>query len=593
MKRARLWPFVAIGGAGAVVWGAAVAQLVWRPLAPRLEADLAAALGVERGAVHVGSARFGFPGKLIVGDVWTRDLALGRAEVTVDPWVAITTGRLKPSSLRVFDARAALGHVDDVEAHFDGGRGDARVTLRGINVFPAAHWLGGLDARIGDAGLELESGTVKRFAFAQTRVGGIDGLVGSAVRAADGAWLVRGARPGMAATGRLGADGVDGVARFERMPLFGVPAPRGLDLGQATAAGTLIFATDCQGASATLELAFAGVALDHPGLSRSRVDGVAASVTGVLVRDRDGLAARDLHVGIGHATVLVDGRLDGDGQLSGSATLPRLACADLLASIPRPLVPHLAGLILDGDVDARLTLSLDIHDGSTLAVKLDGNNGCRARSDAALADVASLAHADAPTLVEHLVDGGRKFPLSARNPSWRAIGGLPPQLVRAFVVSEDGRFFSHHGFDVEGMGKAIGADLDAGRFERGASTITQQLAKNLWLDGERTLSRKLEEAVLTWRLEQVLDKRRILEIYMNLVELGPGIFGVGDAAEKYFGKLPEELSADEAAQLAALPPAPRRGMDAAWARRYKALSARLPSERPLQLPPPYLQLSKR
>jgi membrane carboxypeptidase/penicillin-binding protein len=264
-----------------------------------------------------------------------------------------------------------------------------------------------------------------------------------------------------------------------------------------------------------------------------------------------------------------------------------------LASIPRALVPHLAGLILDGDIDARLTLSLDVHDGSTLAVKLDGNNGCHARSDAALADVASLVHADAPTLVEHVVDGNRKFPLSARNPSWRAIGGLPPQLVRAFVVAEDGRFFAHHGFDVEGMGRAIGADLDAGRFERGASTITQQLAKNLWLDGERTLSRKLEEAVLTWRLEQVLDKRRILEIYLNLVELGPGIFGVGDAAEKYFGKLPEELSMDEAAQLAALPPAPRRGMDAAWARRYKALSARLPSERPLQLPAPYLQLSKR
>ncbi|HEX4457342.1 MAG TPA: hypothetical protein VIA18_05200, partial [Polyangia bacterium] len=203
MWRARR-PYVAIGGAGALVWGAAVAQLVWRPLAPRLAADLASAFDLPRDAVHVGSARFGFPGKLIVGDVRTPDLAVGRAEVTIDPWAALTTGRMKPSSLRVVDARAALGHVDDVEAQFSGGRGDARVTLRGVTVFPTAHWLGGLDARIGDAGLEVDGGSVQRFAFAATRVGGIDGLVGSAVRAPDGAWLVRSARPGMSATGRLG-----------------------------------------------------------------------------------------------------------------------------------------------------------------------------------------------------------------------------------------------------------------------------------------------------------------------------------------------------------------------------------------------------
>jgi hypothetical protein len=591
MRRPRRWPLIALGGAGTLAWGVAVVQLVRRPLAPALQAALAEALGVDRAAVHVGGARLGWPGKLIVTDLWTREGSAGRVEVTIDAWAALR-GRLRPSSLRVLDGGCTLGHVDDLEVQLGDGHGDARISFRGVSVFPTAHWLGGLGAHIGDAGLELEGGAVKRFAFAAASVGGVDGLVGAAVRAADGAWLVRAARPGMTATARLGSEGADGVARLERMPLAGLPAPRGVELSAATAAGTLVFATGRQGASATLELALDGLALNHPGLSRNRVEGLAASLTGVLARDRDGLSARDLHVGIGHAVLLIDGRLDGDGQLSGSATLPRLACADLLASIPRALAPHLTGLILDGDLDARLTLSLDVHDGSTLAVKLDGANGCHARSDAALADVASLVHADAPTLVEHVADG-RRFPLAPVNPSWRAIGGLPPQLVRAFVVSEDGRFFSHHGFDIDGMGKAIGADLDAGRFERGASTITQQLAKNLWLDGERTLSRKLEEAVLTWRLEQVLDKRRILEIYLNLVELGPGIFGVGDAAEKYFGKLPEELSADEAAQLAALPPAPRRGMDAAWSRRYQALSARLPSERPLQLPPLYLQLSKR
>jgi penicillin-binding protein 1A len=102
--------------------------------------------------------------------------------------------------------------------------------------------------------------------------------------------------------------------------------------------------------------------------------------------------------------------------------------------------------------------------------------------------------------------------------------------------------------------------------------------KNLFLSGERTAARKLEEAVLTWRMEQLVPKRRILELYLNLVEFGPGIHGVGEAAERYFGKEPEELSVDEAAQLAALLPAPRRGMDAAWKKRYQSLKNRLPSE---------------
>jgi monofunctional biosynthetic peptidoglycan transglycosylase len=109
------------------------------------------------------------------------------------------------------------------------------------------------------------------------------------------------------------------------------------------------------------------------------------------------------------------------------------------------------------------------------------------------------------------------------------------------------------------------------------------------------VARKLEEAVLTWRAEQVVDKRRLLELYLNLIELGPGTYGVAEGAERYFGKEPEELSADEAAQLAALLPAPRRGMDAAWERRYQALKARLPSEK-VFIPPeaaPPVRLSRR
>jgi hypothetical protein len=310
---------------------------------------------------------------------------------------------------------------------------------------------------------------------------------------------------------------------------------------------------------------------------------VRASLDGELGWTGGTLLARGLGVRIGKARVVLDGSIAPGGQFDVAATLPKLPCADLLASLPRALVPHLDGLLVDGELGGRVQIAGDLDDTSDLQLDVDGENGCRAR-------------ADAPVLVHHTVEG-RPVPLSPANPSWRALDSLPAPVVRAFLVPEDGRFFQHHGFDVDRIGHALAADLDAGRFDRGASTITQQVAKNLWLGGERTLGRKLEEAVLAWRLEQVLDKRRILELYLNLVELGPGVFGIQDASEKYFGKLPEELSPDEAAQLAALLPAPRRGMDAFWQKRYRALAARLPSEHvimPTPPPPPApVKLSRR
>ncbi|HEY3353552.1 MAG TPA: biosynthetic peptidoglycan transglycosylase, partial [Polyangia bacterium] len=104
---------------------------------------------------------------------------------------------------------------------------------------------------------------------------------------------------------------------------------------------------------------------------------------------------------------------------------------------------------------------------------------------------------------------------------------------------------------------ALGHDLAVGRIEKGASTITQQLAKNLFLTPARTIGRKLEEAVIAWRLEQVLPKKRILELYLNAIELGPGIYGVAEAAQHYFGKDPAKLLPLEAAHLAALAPNPK------------------------------------
>jgi monofunctional biosynthetic peptidoglycan transglycosylase len=125
------------------------------------------------------------------------------------------------------------------------------------------------------------------------------------------------------------------------------------------------------------------------------------------------------------------------------------------------------------------------------------------------------------------------------------------------INSEDARFFEHEGIDVEQTKIALTTAVEDGRFHRGASTITQQLAKNLWLGEERTLWRKLREAVLAHRLEK-LGKRRILELYLNVAEWGDGIYGADAAARVWFGKPASDLLPEEAAILAAMLPAPRK-----------------------------------
>ena len=133
---------------------------------------------------------------------------------------------------------------------------------------------------------------------------------------------------------------------------------------------------------------------------------------------------------------------------------------------------------------------------------------------------------------------------------------MPRHLTGAFLTSEDSKFFKHHGFDLEMIRHALAQDLENGSFQRGASTITQQLAKNLFLSHRRTLARKLEETVLTWRLQELLSKERVLELYLNVIELGPGIQGVKQAAREYFGKEVAALTPLESAHLAALTPNP-------------------------------------
>jgi len=141
---------------------------------------------------------------------------------------------------------------------------------------------------------------------------------------------------------------------------------------------------------------------------------------------------------------------------------------------------------------------------------------------------------------------------------WVPLERVSPYAVKAVIIAEDDKFWAHEGFDFEAIQKAIEKDIRKRRFKVGGSTISQQLVKNLYLTPEKSIVRKLKEAILTWRLERNLSKRRIIEIYLNVAEWGDGIFGIEAAARHYFGKGADALSAREAAALAVVLPAPLR-----------------------------------
>ena len=141
---------------------------------------------------------------------------------------------------------------------------------------------------------------------------------------------------------------------------------------------------------------------------------------------------------------------------------------------------------------------------------------------------------------------------------WVGYDSISIQLKRAVVAAEDAKFVGHEGFDWEAISKAIEKNEKKGRVVSGASTISQQLAKNLFLSGERSWLRKGQEAVITWMLESTLSKRRILELYLNFAEWGEGVFGAEAAARHHFGVNAAALSASQAAFLAAILPSPRR-----------------------------------
>jgi monofunctional biosynthetic peptidoglycan transglycosylase len=178
----------------------------------------------------------------------------------------------------------------------------------------------------------------------------------------------------------------------------------------------------------------------------------------------------------------------------------------------------------------------------------------------ALPDPSPLARSAPPTtaLIEQRQAEARAHKRTLRpQRAWIPLDRVPRHVVEAVLLSEDARFFGHDGIDWEATREAAEHDLARGQFARGGSTITQQLAKNLWLGTEKSLFRKAKEAVLAWKLERALSKRRILALYLNVAEWGNGVFGIDAGARSRFGVGAADLSVGQGVVMASMLPAPR------------------------------------
>jgi monofunctional glycosyltransferase len=197
---------------------------------------------------------------------------------------------------------------------------------------------------------------------------------------------------------------------------------------------------------------------------------------------------------------------------------------------------------------------------------------------ATLPDVSLLRHTNpkSSALIDLRDRENRQKNLAvARQQIWVPYGRISDDLKKAVLLSEDASFFSHSGVDMDELKEALKRDLETLSFKRGGSTITMQVAKNLYLTPSKNPLRKIREIIIAWQLEHALSKTRIFEIYLNVVELGHNIYGAEAASRHYFGKSAANLDPLEAATLAALLPSPRTSREKSILQRRNLVLARL------------------
>ncbi len=264
-----------------------------------------------------------------------------------------------------------------------------------------------------------------------------------------------------------------------------------------------------------------------------------------------------VHVGSAWVDVAASTWRDG---VHVEAEMQEVGCQDLLQSLPRELVPRLrpegGDTRMSGTISWKVEVDVDMPARKKPDVSIWLRNKCVVESVPEDLDVRKLR---GPFLHEEYSPNGsrRAERVGPGTADWTPIGAISPLMPMSVMAMEDPSFMSHRGILIQAIENSMEQNITAGRFVRGGSTISMQLAKNLWLEREKTLSRKVQEAFLTTYLEQKLSKTQMLELYLNIVEFGPNLYGIGPAARHYFAEEPASLSLSQSLFLASLLPSPK------------------------------------
>ncbi|MEM9067332.1 MAG: biosynthetic peptidoglycan transglycosylase [Myxococcota bacterium] len=303
------------------------------------------------------------------------------------------------------------------------------------------------------------------------------------------------------------------------------------------------------------------IGLSSPRIAPSPVAGLGMEFEGKAVwfASERRLAIEEAKLRRGQAEVNLQGDLERTSEhyrASLQATMPATNCNAVVGALPRALLADAGDFEWEGRLGGRLTFEVDSRNLDDTELRIRMANACEFLSVPITAD---LRRVRAPFIHRVLEPDGTTFEMTAGpgSPNWSPVVSMSPFLVQAIVGHEDAGFFRHSGFAVYAIRDSLVRNLEEGRYVTGASTITMQLAKNLFLHREKTIARKLQEVILTWWLESALSKEEILELYLNVIEYGPGIYGIVNAAEHYFGREPSELSPAESAFLACVLPNPK------------------------------------
>jgi hypothetical protein len=336
------------------------------------------------------------------------------------------------------------------------------------------------------------------------------------------------------------------------------------DLGRAFADGVLALDLTKGGLEISGQTSISGLGVHDPRLDDEAVADLNANLDFKATYDRTAAEVRleRVLVSRGQARATVRGVVHLD-RLAFDLTVnvPPTACRQILSAVPIEMRREVDGAQLSGTFGLDLRLAVDERAPADTVLEASLDNLCR------VDDFGPLPYPDdfrRPfSYTGYAADGAPlRLVTGPGNDRWTTYASISPYLIEAVLTTEDGKFMNHEGLTLPEVRRAIELDLAKKELSHGASTITMQLAKNLFLSRTRTLSRKLEELFFTWYLETYFSKEEILELYFNVVEFGPSIYGIRDAAHTYFGREPFELNLAESVFLIKLLPSPVSRYDA-------------------------------